>query len=84
MSDWLKTIQEYEHEFFPERFGMLELVQSLTDTSMPADTRSRLATEVVQRPAFDAETIISQLKIDWWGDNPTGCRLAWEALESAR
>lgn len=84
MSDWVNAIKEYEHEFFPERYGMLELVQSLTDTTMPADTRARIASEIIQRPAFST-TIIEQLKVEWWGDeNPTGCRLAWEALEAAR
>lgn len=85
MSDWLTAIKEYEHEFFPERFSDGKLASSLSDMSMPADTRARIAKELVGRPSFDVDAAISRFSAEWWGDeNPTGCRLAWEALEAAR
>lgn len=85
MSNWVSALEKYKHEFFPERFSDEELISVLSDWSMPAENRARIAKELVQRPSFDADATIAHLKVQWWGDeNPIGYHLAWEALEEAR
>ena len=81
---WLTALLAHEHQFFPERFSDDRLVHALKDDSMPEDTRARLADELLSRETFDVDATIRHLQIDWWGDDPMGCRRAWEALENAK
>lgn len=57
-------------------------LEALRDPEVPLHVRDRLIEQLLNRPEFDVDTAIAQLKVDWWGDDPAGCRLAWESLES--
>jgi hypothetical protein len=46
-----------------------------------------LAPLLVSHPNFTdelLEEIVSNLKIQWWGDDPIECRMGWETLERER
>lgn len=46
-----------------------------------------LAPLLVSHPNFTdelLEKIVSNLKIQWWGDDPIECRIGWETLERER
>lgn len=46
-----------------------------------------LAPLLVSHPNFTdeiLEEIVKDLKVQWWGDDPTECRFAWETLERER
>lgn len=46
-----------------------------------------LAPLLVSHPNFTdelLERIVSDLKVQWWGDDPIECRIGWETLERER
>lgn len=55
--------------------------------TIPWCNLQELAPLLVSHPNFTDETlnkIVSNLKVQWWGDDPTECRIGWETLERER
>lgn len=57
-------------------------LEALRDPDVPVYVRDKLVEQLLNTPSFDVEAAIAQLKVEWWGDDPIGCRLAWETLEN--
>lgn len=57
-------------------------LDALRDPGVPLHVRDQIIEQLLNTPGFDVGATIAQLKVEWWGDDPIGCRRAWESLEN--